>query len=348
MSHEVIALIRRKCKSLVRIAATVLVACGHRLLDLLGLGKNGANLHAASQTMIISSTLRQLDGMTTMSERAYLYWYAKCIYGGKGSIVDLGCWLGSTTIAMAMGLGGNHRLADNRLIYSYDEFIWRSYMDSRAKGTVLEGKYSPGDSFLDEFERRVSPWRQYVKPCPGDLAKVGWCGAPIEFLLIDAMKSWAAATGVVQKFFPALMPGVSLILHQDFAHWFTAWIHPIHYRFRQYFEPVYDVPSSGSMVFQLAREIPPELMQQEWSPGQFSDQEVDAAFAYSLDIVRPEKRANIVAAKAMYFVYSTKLDRAKQEIEDAHARGYHFDSDLAFAARRIDEELARLSGSGAK
>lgn len=330
----------RKCKSLFRIAATVLVACGHRLLDLFGLGKNGANLHAASQTMIISSTLRQLDGMTTMSERAYLYWYAKCIYGGKGSIVDLGCWLGSTTIAMAMGLGGNHRLADKRLIYSYDEFIWRSYMDSGAKGTVLEGKYRPGDSFLDEFERRVSPWRHYVNPCPGDLAKVGWCGEPIEFLLIDAMKSWAAATGVVQNFFPALMPGVSLILHQDFAHWFTAWIHPIHFRFREYFEPVYDVPSSGSMVFRLTREIPIDLMKQEWSPAQFSDQEVDAAFAYSLEIVSFEKRANVTAAKAMYLLDRGQVGQAKQELADAHALGYSFDSDLAIVERRVTEKTA--------
>ena len=50
-------------------------------------------------------------------------------------------------------------------------------------------------------------------------------------------------------FFPALMSGASIIMHQDFAHWYTAWIHPIHYRLREYLEPLYDIPASGSMVF---------------------------------------------------------------------------------------------------
>ena len=214
-----------------------------------------------------------------------------------------------------------------------------TYMDSGAKGTDLEGKYQPGDSFLDEFERRTYRWRHCIKACPGDLAKVGWHGGTIEFLLIDAMKSWDAASGVVRMFFPALMPGISIILHQDFAHWYTAWIHPIHYRLREYFEPLYDVPASGSMVFRLIRPLPPEVLNQEWSPGQFSNEDIDSAFAYSLSIVSKEKRPNVVAAKAMYFLHAGQLDRAKQEIAHARSRGYSFDSDLSIVERRVAEEV---------
>lgn len=328
----------RRCRSLGKIAAIVFAGGWYYLLGFFGDKGDRVIQHAASQTMVLSPKLRRLHGMTTRTERAYLYWYAKHIFTGKGHIVDLGCWLGSTTVSLAMGLERNRHASFNKLIHGYDEFVWRSYMDLSAKGTELEGKYRAGDSFLDEFERRTSQWRQYIKPCQGDLAKVRWCGDPIEFLLIDAMKSWGAATGVVQDFFPALIPGVSLILHQDFAHWFTSWIHPIHYRFRDYFDPVYDVPSSGSMVFRLSRELPLDLLKQEWSETQFSEQEVEEAFAYSLKIVSSEKRANVVAAKAMYYFHSGRLDRAREEIADAHARGYDFNSELGIAERRIAEE----------
>ena len=98
--------------------------------------------------MIFSPKLRRLYGMISQSERAYLYWYGRHIFTGKGDIVDLGCWLGSTTISLAMGLEHNKQAGFNRLIHSYDEFVWWTYMDNGAKGTNLEGKYQPGDSFL--------------------------------------------------------------------------------------------------------------------------------------------------------------------------------------------------------
>jgi hypothetical protein len=281
--------------------------------------------------------------MITPSERAYLYWYGKHIFTGKGDIVDLGCWLGSTSISLAMGFEGNHRAKTNRFIHSYDEFIWRPYMDTIAKRTSLEGKYHAGDSFLDEFERRTHPWRRCIRAYPGDLAKVGWKGGAIEFLLIDAMKSWEAASGVIQKFFPALMPGVSIIMHQDFAHWYTSWIHPIHYRFREYLEPLYDVPSSGSMIFRLIRPLPSDLLKKEWSQVQFSNDDIDAAFEYSLNIVSSKKRPNIAAAKVMYFTHLGQFERAKQEIADARARGYSFDSDLSIVEQRVVEEVKNLA-----
>jgi hypothetical protein len=333
----------RRCKYVCRTAATFAAACSRYPLSFFeGQGTNRESLHALSQLMIVSPKLRRLHGMTTANEKAYLYWYGKHIFSGEGDIVDLGCWLGSTSISLAMGLERNRRAKTSKLIHSYDEFIWRAYMDNGTKGTNLEGKYRHGDSFLDEFERRTNPWGEYVKACPGDLREVGWRGGPIEFLLIDAMKSWDAASGVVQNFFPALVPGSSIIMHQDFAHWFTAWIHPIHYRFRDYFEPLYDVPSSGSMIFRLIRPVPLELLKVEWAPEQFTQKEIDSAFSYSLGIVSSEKRPNIVAAKVMYFIHADQLDRAKKEIDQARSSGYSFDSDLLYAERRVANEIASV------
>lgn len=318
-----------------KLAKVFFVACLRFLLSLFEGKGSSATRHECSQLMVLSQRLHRIQGMIGQTEKAYLYWYTKHIFTGEGTIVDLGSWLGGTTISLAMGLEDNKRLTHNKLIHSYDEFVWGAWMNHLVQGTGLEGRYQPGDSFLDEFKHRTSPWQQYVRSCPGDLAKVGWSGSSIEFLLIDAMKSWEAAIGVVQNFFPALIPGVSLILHQDFAHWYTAWIHPIQYRFRDYFEPKYDIPLSSSVVFQLCRPLPLDLLMQEWSVTQFSPAEVDSAFAYSLDIVCSEKRPNIIAAKAMYFLHQGQLDRATKEIAYARSQGYSFDSDLPVIEQQI-------------
>lgn len=41
--------------------------------------------------------------MLTDREREYLRTFALKEYAGQGAIVDLGCWLGSSTIALATG-----------------------------------------------------------------------------------------------------------------------------------------------------------------------------------------------------------------------------------------------------
>jgi hypothetical protein len=100
------SIIARRCKYLCRTAATFFAACSRyplRLLD--GRATNPDSLHALSQVMIVSPKLRRLHGMTTANEKAYLYWYGKHIFTGKGDIVHLGCWLGSTNISLAIGLG---------------------------------------------------------------------------------------------------------------------------------------------------------------------------------------------------------------------------------------------------
>src|ERR1700684_1253803 len=46
-------------------------------------------------------------GMIAQSEIEYLRSYARADYSGSGEIVDLGCWLGATTISLSQGLEKN-------------------------------------------------------------------------------------------------------------------------------------------------------------------------------------------------------------------------------------------------
>ena len=83
----------------------ILLACLRYPLSFFGRPATGRAPHALSQLMILSPKLRRLQGMTTPSERAYLYRYGRHIFTGKGDIVDLGCWLGKYEISPCNGTG---------------------------------------------------------------------------------------------------------------------------------------------------------------------------------------------------------------------------------------------------
>lgn len=157
--------------------------------------------------------------MTSKEEQTYVEHYARSIYRGAGEIVDRCCWLGSTTIPLARGLSNNpSRKALKGKIHAFDHFNWEDWMDEDVIGTELEGKFKPGDRFLGEFKTRAKPWSSRILICEGDIGQVGWIGKGIEFLLIDAMKSWELANTIIKEFFPSLIVNKGLILQQDFAH----------------------------------------------------------------------------------------------------------------------------------
>src|SRR5688500_1000384 len=122
----------------------------------------------------------ELLGMTTKTEQDYFAKYGEKIYSGKGEIVDLGCWLGSTTIPLVKGLLRNPAFEKSgRKVYAYDLFIWYDWMNPSLIGTNLVGKYKEGESFLDEFKKRTAKYASHIEICAGDLAQIVWNGKEI-------------------------------------------------------------------------------------------------------------------------------------------------------------------------
>ena len=124
--------------------------------------------------------------MLTDLEKEYLYTFAVNEYAGQGAIVDLGCWLGSSTIALASGLREHpDRQLRSALVHAYDLFIWDGWMNdvSVVRQTPLDGKYRPGDSFLEECRELTEPWRDNIRFYPGDLSSIGRSNGPISSCL---------------------------------------------------------------------------------------------------------------------------------------------------------------------
>lgn len=296
--------------------------------------------HEMSQSLSLPYLLRSRKhgvGMTSFDERAYCQWYAERLHTGQGSIVELGSWLGSLTIPLAIGLHRNPPPnARFGRIHAFDLFRWDSDMDSFVRGTRLEGRFAPGDVFLDAYLEELGRWRPLVDAHEGDLSTVAWNAGPIEFLVVDAMKSWRLASNILSEFFAALIPGKSLVFHQDFAHWYTPWIHLLQYRLRDSFELTYDVPRSDGAVFRLVRPLPPLLLEADYGYEDFDYREIEAAFEHSLQLSHPDKHPNIRAAKVKLLIEIGDTERAEAELYRFRSEGFSFESDLRLVADMLD------------
>lgn len=252
------------------------------------------------------------DEMDFFSESAARY------FGKPGAIVDLGCWLGSTSIALVRGLVGHDAEAESRneKVFGFDMFKWESWMPPQIPYCV----YEPGESFLPEARRVVGEYGGgRVELIQADLELYEWSGGPIKILLVDAMKNEELAIQISRSFFPSLIPG-SLLIHQDFKHYYTSWIHVLQYQLRDYFR-FYRSVRWGTVAFQVAKPIPREAVDRATKFSTIGDEATDASFRHSLDLLGSEERANVAAAHAMHYVHLKRKDRAAHIVETYRSGG---------------------------
>lgn len=283
------------------------------------------------------TTYEHLIGMVSNELRNYCYKYGKELYTGEGALIDLGSWLGSSVIPLASGLNENP-LANNAKIHAYDAFVWYDNMTYSAKNTSIKNKYKTGDDFLPEFEAQTYTYRDYIITYKGDLRNVEWKGGAIEYLLIDAMKDWDVTLRILNTFYTKLIPGKSIIIHEDFCHHYTSWIHIIHYRLSDYFIPTKALKNSSEMVFLNTKPIPnlehffPELFEK------ISEEEIEAAFNYSLSLVGKINKPAILAAKAMAYRHIGNYTKAKEILAKIPFVFKHLNREVFDACMQIHHE----------
>ena len=280
---------------------------------------------------------KDLPGMTSPQERNFVREYAARDVRGEGAIVDLGCWLGSFTLPLAICLRENSRISAHKAcIHAYDLFVWQDYMNGSVAATRWAGRYKEGANFRDAFVEQIAPVADLVTVHAGNLNNEVWEPAkPIEYLLIDVMKSWEPVNSVLGNFFPALRPGLSLVHYQDFVHYFTPWIHLIMYRFRRYFETLTYIPH-GSYVFKYRELIPRELLEKCYDFGDFSTEEAAAAFEYSLSLIPEAARTNVFAVRIMLQIHRGDKTSARSELERLRTAGVPLEKELAVVSKLLE------------
>jgi hypothetical protein len=134
----------------------------------------------------------------------------------------------------------------------------------------------------------------------------------VEFLFVDAMKSWDLANSIVRSFFPRLIAGRSLLVHQDFAYHAPvgAAIHLMMWMLRDYFTPVYHVPRSCSVVFFLHRALARPSALPSLDLLAVTPETAGQAFEHSLAAVGGESEREVQLCRVLFFIERGWLEQA--------------------------------------
>jgi hypothetical protein len=196
--------------------------------------------------------------MLSKAERRVLYSLARDYAGGDAAIVDAGCFLGGSTAALLAGVRDRPERWSGPPVESYDLFRVEAYtIEKFFRG---DPSVRVGDSFRPRFDDDAARFDVPHVVHEGDITELGWVGGPIDVLFLDVLKSWEINDAVLRDFFPSLLPGRSVIVHQDYAWGDTPWI-PITVELMRDSLLLIDWMEWGSHVFFVERELPGDVLE---------------------------------------------------------------------------------------
>ena len=223
-------------------------------------------LLASSFSDVALPELVAVPGMTSPAECRYLYWLAASQLTGAGCLVEVGSWLGRSTLHIAAGLS---RSGYDQQLHCFDGYTWGAG-DSRVANLPLK----PGESFQRYFEANVDRFSHLVTAHRTQIADIAWSGAPVEFLFLDAPKKHNEITRCLEVFGPSLIPGRSIIAIQDYLYFPAYPLAMCFHLLRDYLELVHVVLDGSTVAFRvvapldLARSKPANWNIRCWKPDQ--------------------------------------------------------------------------------
>jgi hypothetical protein len=220
-----------------------------------------------------------LVGVPTMisaEERAYLHWLTRCAWQDAGHVLEVGPWLGGSTLCLAAGMRARGALARHRL-HAVDNFLWRPFMEERAALGLR-----PGDSFEARFRANLRGYADLVTVHTASLPDEAIPGDPeaaaqrdgadgerplfawearerIEILFVDGAKSWRGMRHLLLAVGASLQPG-TLLVCQDFKYWGCYWVPMILGSFCDALEIVHVVRAGDTVSFRLRAPLAPAAL----------------------------------------------------------------------------------------
>jgi hypothetical protein len=204
------------------------------------------------------SDLFRVIGWLGEEERRCLCWLAKEVYTGAGLIVDGGSYIGASAYCLAEGLSQNPTTSFTEpSIYAYDLFV---ALDEYVVNDINEKvrRMALNESYFDIFQQQTAKYCDLIKVFRGDICQYSLLDKPIEILFIDVAKTLEINKHLAREFFPALIPGKSLVIQQDFYHLWHPYIHVTMEYLRDYFEILDPLVRHQSRLYQLQSPIPTE------------------------------------------------------------------------------------------
>jgi hypothetical protein len=198
-----------------------------------------------------------VPAMLSKGERRLLYALARDYASDDAAIVDTGCFLGGSTAALLRGLDDRDEPWNGPPVAAYDLFRVEPYLIPKFFSD--DPSVRVGDSFRDRFDANVAGFAAPHVVHEGDIAELGWSGEAIAILFLDVLKSWELNDAVLRDFCPSLVPGRSVVIHQDYGMGYMPWI-PITVELMRDSLVLIDWMEWGSHVYLVEDELPQTVM----------------------------------------------------------------------------------------
>lgn len=144
-----------------------------------------------------------LDTLTQMGEK----------WTGQGVAMELGCWFGSSSIALLKGL---NKAGYDKSFYAFDQWeVGKQQLRDRAEFVTHVGQNT-----LPQYIRNVSKYSNnllvYKGRMPKTIESVDLSDVLIEVLVLDAPKMKPVFTGCIRALYKHWIPGVTILCLLDY------------------------------------------------------------------------------------------------------------------------------------
>lgn len=283
----------------------------------------------------VPARVLEVPSMLSDRERGLLYWLAGRYFSFAGRIVDAGCFLGGSTVALAAGLQDRPGPPAHGVIATYDLFRVTSYL-AKTYGPDLPDP-EVGASFRPAFDKHLAPWIRFVEVHEGDICTLGWSGEPIEILFLDIVKSWRINDVVVGQFFPALIPGRSLILQQDYLWGGQPWVH-ITMELLAAHVRILDWMANGTVVYLVSSPFPDHLLRTRLRED-LSHDELRVLMDQAVSRWTGEERGLVELARAMLWAELSGSAVGRKEFDQVR-RSYSDSSRVRYFSQILAEMMS--------
>lgn len=193
--------------------------------------------------MVELPEIPDVPGMIKREEGQYLFWLASQSYTGRGAVVEIGTWLGKSTLHLAAGLRANPHVQD---LVCYDHYQWAGGANWATKSNANVGREA-GEDFMPDFLKNVADYADIIDARRSKIRDIAFDPGEIEILVLDAPKRAADIAAVLTGISSHIIPGETIIAWQDFMHPVSFEIPAILAELTEFQSPVH-VVRDGTMV----------------------------------------------------------------------------------------------------
>lgn len=287
-------------------------------------------------------------GMLGDQESTLLQVLARDVFTGRGTIVDAGSFLGRSASCFATGLRRNPAFrAERDRVHCFDKFRVNGPDTVQFLRNRLGLGLCVGDSTRPIFDAQVAPVSELLVVHAGDFHDTVWDGGAIEILMVDIAKLPTLLGRLVEQMFPQLIPGLSLVIHQDYHHPWLPHIHVVMEYLADCFELIVS-QVDDSALFRCIAPVPAERLARAGAYDFTKTERIDL-MAAAIARLPQDQRRFVAEAQVLQLAWLGELAAARKafaELEaDAQSPGtkHHWLSQHRAVANHLeDRELGSL------